>query len=76
MKDLEKYKQELNKASKHLKLEDVLTHHALPNSEEIHNMICGYANQRLSQDTQLFETAESIDYFKYEKELWKSKQQK
>ena len=61
-----------NEFKTNIKLKDVLTEYALPNSEEIHNMICGYSYTREIGDTQLFETAESIDYFRYEKELCKT----
>ena len=74
MKDFDRLNQELQ--TKSIKLKDVLTEYALPNSEEIHNMICGYSYSRLSPDVQLFETAESIDYFKYEKELCKLEKRK
>lgn len=52
---------------------DILNEYALPNSQDLHNMICGYCELRLDDDTNLFETAESIDYFKYEKELCRIK---
>ena len=70
MSDFDKLNKELNHKS--LKLKDVLREYALPNSEEIHNMICGYSYSRNIGDTRLFEVAESIDYFKYEKELCKT----
>lgn len=67
----------LNKELSNIHLKNVLTEYALPNSEEIHNMICGYSFSReLCGDVELFETAESIDYFKYEKELCKLKKSK
>ncbi|MBQ7884701.1 MAG: hypothetical protein IJ318_01225 [Clostridia bacterium] len=71
MNNLREYKYELYRACKSLKLRDVLNNYALPNDEEQHNMICGYAEERLMQDDLLYERAESIDYFNYEKELWR-----
>lgn len=70
MKDFDKLNKELSVKSR--KLQDVLKEYALPNSDEIHNMICGYAYSRDVADTILYETAESIDYFRYEKELCKT----
>ena len=69
MKDFDKLNRELS--AKSLKLKDVLKEYSLPNSEEIHSMICGYSYERTLSDTLLFDVAESIDYFKYEKELCK-----
>lgn len=74
MKDSSKLNREL--LSKSLKLIDVLNVYALPNSEEIHNMICGYSYVQLTHDTRLFDVAESIDYFRYEKELCKQSTKK
>lgn len=74
MKDFDKLNKELN--AKSVNLNQVLSSYALPNSEEIHNMICGYSYSRQTADTQLFETAESIDYFRYEKELCKTQSPK
>ena len=69
MYDFEK----LNKEFKtNIKLKDVLKEYALPNSDEIHNMICGYSYTRNISDIELYDTAESIDYFRYEKELCKT----
>lgn len=70
MNDFDKLNKELS--FKSVKLKDVLKEYALPNSEEIHNMICGYSYSRDISDVQLFDTAESIDYFRYEKELCKT----
>lgn len=70
MNDFDKLNKELS--FKSIKLKDVLKEYALPNSEEIHNMICGYSYSREISDIQLFDTAESIDYFRYEKELCKT----
>ncbi len=69
MRDFERLNSELSCKSTLLK--DVLNEYALPNSEEIHTMICGYSYSRNVQDTTLFDVAESIDYFRYEKELCK-----
>lgn len=74
MKDFDKLNKQL--CSKRINLSQVLTSFALPNSEEIHNMICGYSYSRETSDTQLFEVAESIDYFKYERELCKTQSPK
>ncbi len=74
MNDFKKLNKEL---SENIHLKNVLTEYALPNSEEIHSMICGYSFSReLGDEIALFETAESIDYFKYEKELCKLKKSK
>lgn len=70
MNDFDKLNKELS--FKSVKLKDVLKEYALPNSEEIHNMICGYSYSREISDIQLFDTVESIDYFRYEKELCKT----
>lgn len=69
MNNFEKYGKEFYLKTKNFKLEDVLTHYDLPNSDSLHSMICGYANDYIS-DTRIFDDAESIDYFKYEKVLW------
>ena len=74
MIDYEKINKELS--LKNIRLKDVLTEYALPNSEEIHSMICGNSYSRNTSDIQLFERAESIDYFKYEKELCNTKKPK
>ena len=71
MSKLREYKQELYSATKTLKLKDVINHYALPNEDELHNMICGYGYNYLQDDTTLFDVAQSLDYFKYEKELWR-----
>ncbi|MDY2695730.1 MAG: hypothetical protein SOV27_01030 [Eubacteriales bacterium] len=70
MKDFDKLNKELSVKSR--KLQDVLKEYALPNSDEIHNMICGYSYTRNISDIELYDTAESIDYFRYEKELCKT----
>lgn len=66
--DFEKYRKEFYKQSNRFRLEDVLNHYELPNSEELHSMICEYGGA--FEDKILFDAAESIDYLKYEKELW------
>lgn len=71
MNSIREYRAELYRATKSLSLSDVIKHYALPNQDELHNMICGYGYNYLAQDTSLFDVAQSIDYFKYEKELWK-----
>ena len=70
VKDLDRYSKEFYFNTRGFCLEKVLTKYQLPNTEEIHSMICGYKNNEF-YDKQLFDYAESIDYFKYEKELWK-----
>ena len=71
MNNIREYKQELFNATKTYKLKDVINLYALPNEEELHSMICGYGYNYLENDTNLFDVAQSIDYFKYEKELWR-----
>ena len=70
MNNFEKYSKEFYLKTKNFKLEDVLTHYDLPNSDSLHNMICGCSDYSYVSDTRLFDDAESIDYFKYEKVLW------
>ena len=70
MRDFDRYSKEFYISTKNARLSDVLTHYELPNDEELHSMICGYKNAGKFDDT-LFFDAESIDYFKYEKELWR-----
>ena len=76
MKDFDSLKKEYAQSLKQTNLNKVLTSYALPNSDELHSMICGYAQLKLDADTHLFENAESIDYFNYEKELWKQNKPK
>lgn len=71
MNNFNQYKSQLYKEIKSLKLKDVINHYALPNEDELHNMICGYGYNYLQDDTSLFDVAQSLDYFKYEKELWR-----
>ena len=70
MKDFERYSKEFFLATKRFTLKDVTTSYQLPNSEDLHNMICGREKLGEFEDARLFDTAESIDYFEYEKELW------
>lgn len=76
MNNFKQYQNELFMASKSLSLDDVLNHYALPNFDEVHSMICGYADERLILDTSVFDCPESIDCFRYEKELWRINKQK
>lgn len=71
MKDFDRYRKEFYISTKGFALKDVLTHYQLPNEEDLHSMICGYGKSGEFGDIELSEIAESIDYFKYEKELWK-----
>jgi len=75
MKDFGKYKDELEFSTKSFNVDDCLKYYALPNSEEIHNMICNYSENFLGDDVQVFETAHNLDFLKYEKELCKLNKQ-
>ena len=70
--DFNKYKKEFCRVVKGFSVIDVLTHYELPNLDDMHMMVCGYSGYDF-EDRRLFDTAESIDYIKYEKELWKQK---
>ncbi len=70
MKDFDRYSKEFFLATKSFSLRSVITSYQLPNSEELHSMICGYGSLNLCDET--FSSAEAIDYFSYEKELWKA----
>lgn len=70
MKDFDRYSKEFYMASSSFIAEMVTKSYQLPNSADIHNMICGYKGQEF-KDATLFDSAESIDYKMYEKELWK-----
>jgi len=70
MKDFERFSKEFYLATKNFTLKSALTSYQLPNSDDLHNMICGYGYMGEFEDTRLFDSAESIDYRKYEKELW------
>ena len=67
--DFKRYQQEFYKATNGFDEIDALSHFECPNKEELHSMICGYS--QTIEDTQLFDSAESIDYFKYERQLWR-----
>ena len=71
MRDFDRYSKELYFQTKNFMLKDVLTKYQLPNRDELHSMICGYGKSGEYLDTTLYDGAESIDYYKYEKELWK-----
>lgn len=71
MKDFDRYAKELYFQSKKVCLKDVIESYQLPNNDELHSMICGYGKTGEYFDTALYDCSESIDYFKYEKELWK-----
>lgn len=71
MKDFDRYCKELYFASRKVCLSDVVSSYQLPNDDELHSMICGYGKTGEYLDATLYDNAESIDYFKYEKELWK-----
>ena len=75
MRDLDRYSKELFLKTSNFALEKVLTKYQYLNDEEIHSMICGYKNAEF-EDCKVFDNAESIDYFKYEKELWKTQKPK
>ena len=68
VKDFEKYSKEFFYETRLFNPENTLAHYRLPNSEKIHSMICG--EKYVFESEELFTTAESIDYLKYEKELW------
>ena len=67
--DFENYIKELYKKSQRFVSDQIVCEYNLPNWEELHSMICGYAYD--FEDKQIFDNAESIDFVKYEKELWK-----
>ena len=67
--DLKQYQSEFYKKTKGFSGLEILKHYEYPNSEELHTMICGYVES--FDDMQLFDRAESIDYFKYERQLWR-----
>ena len=70
MKDFERYSKEFYLSTKNILLKDVIKSYQLPNSKDLHSMICGYKCLDEFEDTKLYDKAESIDYFEYEKELW------
>ena len=76
MKDFDRFSKEFFMATKDFSISGVLTRYQLPNSDELHNMICGYVGFSEFGDARLFDEAESIDYLKYEKELWNLKKPK
>ena len=69
--DFDRYCKELYTMTEKVGLKDVITSYQLPNNDDLHSMICGYGKTGEYFDTTLFDGAESIDYFKYEKELWR-----
>ena len=71
MRDFDRYSKEFYITTKNFCLHDVLKHYQLPKNEDLHSMICGYVELGEYLDTALYDNAESIDYFKYEKELWR-----
>lgn len=75
MRDFDRYSKEFYLKTKNLSLQDVITSYQLPNSKDLHNMICGYKFGEF-EDAKLYDTAQSIDYFEYEKELWNLKKPK
>ena len=68
--DFKEYQKAFNFALSEFSARDVLSHYQLPNADELHMMVCGYSRYVFG-DKILFDAAESIDYVKYEKELWK-----
>lgn len=67
--DIEKFIKEFYKTSDRPYSRERLIEYELPNSYELHSMICGYSYE--FEDKELFDRAESIDYLKYERQLWK-----
>ena len=67
--DLRQYQREFFKSIYNFDFNEILTHYELPNNEELHTMVCGY--NELFKDAFIFDCAESIDYLKYERQLWK-----
>ena len=70
MRDFDRYSKEFFISTNNFSLERVMKSYQLPNSIYLHNMICGYKNMSEYEDSLMFEDAESIDYFNYEKALW------
>ncbi len=73
MKDFDRYSREYYLQTKSFKIKNVIKNYQLPNSDELHTMICGYENCGNYDDLWLFDSAESLDYDLYEKEIWKLK---
>ena len=69
MKDFERYSKEFYLKIKNFTLTDATKSHHLPNSEDLHNMVCNYGKSEF-EDTMLFDRAEFVDFLNYEKELW------
>lgn len=76
MTDFKKYNNQLLRASKALQIDEVINSYELPKSEEIHNMIYNYFECDKYSDIKVFDCPQSIDYFKYEKELCKTNKTK
>ena len=70
MKEFDRYSKEFYLKTEGFTLEKVLTYYQLLNSNDLHNMICGYKSLESFSDSKLYDVANSIDYFEYEKELW------
>ena len=68
--DFDRFSKEFFLKTKNVTLKDILKNYQLPNYEDLHNMICGSALWFDFDDKSLYDRAESIDYFDYEKELW------
>ena len=56
--------------TKRVCLKTILKKYQLPKYDDLHNMICGNVSSFDFDDKRLYDKAESIDYFEYEKELW------
>ena len=67
--DLRQYQKEYFKRLNGFSGIDIINEYECPNSQELHNMICGYGE--VYDDMSMFDRAESIDYLKYERQLWK-----
>ena len=68
--DFKQYQKEFYNKTNNIDVAEVLTHYEYPNKNELHNMICGYSYEY--KDKLVFDYAESIDYLKYERNLWKN----
>lgn len=67
--DLRQYQLEFYKQTKGFSGQNIINHYQLPNKEELHTMIYGYGNYL--DDKIIYDLSESVDYFNYERHLWR-----
>lgn len=67
--DFDRYNQEFLRHLEVFVVIDVNKQYQLPNDDELHNMICGY--KHIIREDLIGFNAVSMDYFNYEKGLWK-----